>query len=643
VSGPPDQAIGPSGMTLRERIWSTQQEALGHSALTGIGATWVASMLVAGFVYWVHPPLRSTAVGWGFACCVLAATHAAAWQWFCKQRWSLAAKERFLVGMVVPHAVMLSLQSILLASHGVREISNFLVCLLAGLACGGVPLLAPRKPVYWTMMLPPLLVQAGVFFYLSAVGVATPFHFVLGLAMLTLTVSMLVFLNTQSDFVTRGIRLGFENAALVEQLQQQTQVAEAANMAKTRFLAAASHDLRQPAHALNLFVEVLAGTQLDAHQQRILGHIRAASAASREMLGTLLDFSRIEAGVMKAQMQSVPLAPLLLNLQEEFGLQADAKNLVYRSRDTHAVAHADPALLALVLRNLVSNAIRYTELGGLLVGVRSRGNELAVQVWDTGLGIAREQHEEVFKEFHQLGNPERDRQKGLGLGLAIARGLAAAMNARITLQSAPGKGSVFSVWLERASPEAQVRVSAHQLPGAALSAHDKPQSQNTGLQPTGSAWLAPRPAAGSGASSGASGLDGVKVLVVDDEAPVRASMSELLRMWGCEVRVAEGLSEVRGHIASGFVPSALITDYRLRDDTSGGDVIAWVRAELAERIGGPLPAIIVTGDTSPDRILEATSHNALVLHKPVEAVALRQHLRAITRLWPAQTSIEKAF
>jgi two-component system, sensor histidine kinase len=434
------------------------------------------------------------------------------------------------------------------------------------------------------MMVPPILVQAAVFFYVSQRDGGDVFHLLLAVAMLTSLGAVSVFVNTHSNFVTQGIRLGLENLELVEQLKAQTLAAEEANSAKTKFLAAASHDLRQPAHALNLFVEVLASTELNPHQRKVVGHIRAASEASRDMLSTLLDFSRIEAGVMQATMQPVALAPLLLSLQEEFGLQADAKNLVYRSRDTQAVAHCDPSLLALILRNLLSNAIRYTERGGVLLAVRRRGSALVVQVWDTGVGIAAADQQAVFKEFHQLGNPERDRQKGLGLGLSIAKGLAQTMDARITVHSRPSRGSVFSVWLSMA---------------AAHSAAAKAPTANPLLR-------------------------GLKVLLVDDEAAVRTSMGELLTLWGCDVREAADQDTARDLLEQGFVPDLLITDYRLREGRTGGEVIEMVRSEFSEQRGLPFTAIIVTGDTSPQRIREAESHGARVLHKPMDAQTLRQ-------------------
>jgi anti-sigma regulatory factor (Ser/Thr protein kinase) len=221
----------------------------------------------------------------------------------------------------------------------------------------------------------------------------------------------------------------------------------------------------------------------------VLDHAHAASSAASEMLTTLLDFSRLEAGVVKSQPKPFLLQPLLAQLEQEFGLQADAGELVYRTRETSLAVLADPNLTDLVLRNFISNAIRYTDKGGVLVGCRQRGNAVVVEVWDTGMGIADDHHDEVFKEFHQLGNPERDRRKGLGLGLAIVERISAAMDAKVTLRSVPGRGSVFRLWLEGHAGHI-----ANEL-------DTQPHSKN---------------------------LRGMRVLVIDDEEPVRMGMQELL-------------------------------------------------------------------------------------------------------------------
>lgn len=386
--------------------------------------------------------------------------------------------------------------------------------------------------------------------------------------------------------IRAAINLRFENIDLLEQLKVKTEIAESANAAKSKFLAAASHDLRQPIHAQGLFLEVLSKTELSRQQHGLLSSARAASVATSELLDSLLDFSRIEAGVIEPQIRPIMLQPLLSKIESEFSPQAKAKNLEYRSRETKLVVDSDPVLLERVLRNLVSNAIRYTIQGGILVGCRQHGNQALIEVWDTGIGIAANFHEEVFREFHQLGNPERDRQKGLGLGLAIAQGLARTLQHGLKLASTPQRGSVFRI---------SMPVSTAAIVG---------ESEVIPLNE--------------------SRLLGIKILVVDDEASVREGMLHLLRDWGCESEAAESIEEALT-LASATPPDVVICDYRLREQRTGVEAITALRALL----GSYLPALLVTGDTAQQRLREAQASGIALLHKPVLPAQL---YRALVKL-----------
>lgn len=228
--------------------------------------------------------------------------------------------------------------------------------------------------------------------------------------------------------------------------------AEHANLTKSKFLAAASHDLRQPIHALCLFLDVLGSTALNEQQQKLLAQIRLASDATNNMLNTLLDFSRIEAGAVEARPHNFALQKLLVAVSNDFESQAASKGLRYRMRNTRLAVHSDPMLLEMMLRNLVSNALRYTQHGGILLACRKRGNEVLIEVWDSGIGIAPEHQQTIFQEFQQLNNPERNRDKGMGLGLAIVQGLARTLSHRLTLRSIPAHGSVFRISVPLAKP-----------------------------------------------------------------------------------------------------------------------------------------------------------------------------------------------
>lgn len=371
-------------------------------------------------------------------------------------------------------------------------------------------------------------------------------------------------------------------------LSEAKRVAEEANAAKSKFLAAASHDLRQPVHALGLFLELLGRSSLNADQQGMLAAARSAAQASANMLNTLLDFSRIEAGVIVPQRRPFALQPMLTKIESELAPQADARHLIFRVRETPVTVFSDPGLVELILRNLVANAIRYTEHGGLLVGCRYRGGQVVVEVWDTGIGIPLADQQEVFREFHQLGNPERDRRKGFGLGLAICRGLANTLQHRLSLRSLSGRGSVFRLTLP------VVVGSSVAVESEADAGDDLPLLLA----------IAPIP---------------YRVLVIDDDEAVRQGTLQLLQDWGCTGWAVESLEEVQ-HLPREAVPDLIISDYRLREQCTGAQAIAVLR----EQFGPDLPAILITGDTAPERLAEARASGIPLLHKPLAPAQLQR-------------------
>ncbi len=455
---------------------------------------------------------------------------------------------------------------------------------LAGVSGNAVSLLAPVFPMFLSMQLAQLLAMTSKLFLVDD----TSFKL--------LAIGLILFVAGQAGqalaaqgSMRRSIALRFDNLALVKSLQVASELAEQArikaeqaNLAKSKFLAAASHDLRQPIHAQALFLEVLERSELSERQHNVLDSARAAAGASAQMLDTLLDFSRIEAGVIEPQFCAFKLQPLLNKLANELGSLADSKGIVYRSRDTSLATYSDPSLLELILRNLISNAIRYTEQGGVLVACRKRGNDVIVEVIDTGIGIALEQQAEIFREFHQLGNPERDRQKGLGLGLAIADGLTRSLEHRLTLVSQPGRGSIFRLH----APLAQSGFS------------EEVDGLLGGTLPSGL-------------------LDGLRVLVIDDDAAVREGMTHLLEDWNCEYRVVEGIAEALNAVTL-WQPQLIISDYRLRESQTGAQAIKRIR----EVTGEVAPALLITGDTAPERLREAHESGIPLLHKPVSPYQL---------------------
>jgi CheY-like chemotaxis protein len=311
-----------------------------------------------------------------------------------------------------------------------------------------------------------------------------------------------------------------------------------------------------------------------------------------KMFRALLDVSRLDAGSVQPDVRAFRVAPLLEGVRMEFEPQARYKGLDLRIVGCTATVHGDPALIERILRNLVANAVNHTERGKVLVGCRRKKAGVRLAVYDTGPGIAPAEQSAIFEEFYQIGNPERDRSKGLGLGLAIVSRLAKLLSIPVTLVSQPGRGSMFAIDLPRAR-------------------------RQDGKHATASA----------AAPAGQDDLSGALVVVVDDEAAILDAMRMLLEMWGCTVITAASGAEALERLGrASRAPDVLVCDYRLRAHEDGIGVIEAVRAEFNEDI----PAMLITGDTAPERIREIEASGLLVLHKPLQEDELRGNLSRLT-------------
>lgn len=464
-----------------------------------------------------------------------------------------------------------------------------ILSLIAGMSAAALAVFSACLPVAVGFFVPAIVPVWAVFLATGDVAylamfLATPLYFTV----------LMIFARNYARVARHGIALRFANVELISQLREQTaraecaqREAEEANRAKSVFLASASHDLRQPLHALGLFVVTLGRSDLSGKQRELLTHIEAAAGAAREMLNTLLDFSKVDAGVITARPRAFRLQPLLYKLENELAPQADGRGLFYRTRDTTATVFADPTLVELILRNLIANAIRYTSQGGVLVACRRRGESAVIEVWDTGVGIPESQHRAIFREFHQLGNPERDQRKGLGLGLAIVEGLARTISTRIELDSRPGRGSVFRFALPRTE--------------------DRAEAPAAGLQYKPS-------------------LNGLRVLVIDDDQEICFAMTALLESWQAVCLAVESEEQALAALPT-FQPDLLLADYRLRGEHTGQEVMMAIR----ERLGYALPTVIITGDTAPDRLRSVHAGGAALLHKPVVAQQLHTAMTALLR------------
>lgn len=378
-------------------------------------------------------------------------------------------------------------------------------------------------------------------------------------------------------------------AAATQQFLEQKDSAELANLAKSRFLAAASHDLRQPLHAIGLFVGALSNKIRFPEVRSLVDKIEESVTTLESLLNALLDISRLDAAIVTAQFATFPLEVVLRQIGNEFTPIAASKNLRFKVRNCKAVINCDPMLLKRIVGNLVANAMRYTENGGVLVGCRKQGNALRLEVWDTGPGIPAEHRDHIFEEFYQVDNIRRDRNKGLGLGLAIVDRMARLLNIEVGLTTQPGRGSRFYVVLPLAS----------EMPHPVQLPDPEPQAQ----------------------------VEGMNIVVVDDEVSVLDGMVALLQGMGSHVIAAESLEEVLVRLReSGCQPDLILSDYRLGRNQTGIDVILEVRKEY----GATLPAILISGDTSLETLHNAEVNNLEILHKPVNTAKLNQVLVKLT-------------
>lgn len=362
-------------------------------------------------------------------------------------------------------------------------------------------------------------------------------------------------------------------------------LAERADMAKTKFLAAASHDLRQPLQSLFFFTHALSD-KLGGHAASpLLASMSGSLDAMRALLDSLLDVSKLDAGVVTPNVSEFPLGPLLERLAGEYAGRAGETGIAFRHVPTKAWTRTDPALLERIVRNLIENAIRYTEAGTILIGCRRRRGALAISVVDTGIGIPDDRREDIFEEFTQLANPERDRRKGLGLGLAIVKRLSGLLGHGIEVRSEPGRGSVFAVTVPvvetRPAPVATETATLTRLPGKGL------------------------------------------VVVVEDDAIILLSMRAMLEEWGYKVVSAMSSEEaIESILGLGQQPDMIVADYRLREGRTGVQAIRDIYGVCGVRI----PALVLTGDTDPARIAEVKQSGFLLLHKPVSPGLLREAL-----------------
>ncbi|MDQ5768827.1 ATP-binding response regulator [Thiothrix subterranea] len=463
------------------------------------------------------------------------------------------------------------------------DVALFVLYFYGGLIASASATSAPRFLAFVFYVTP-----MTVLLMVRMLQVGEPLYTMMALAFLVFIVASSTVCLTYSRIIHESICLRFENMALITRLEAEKalaeknqQIAEQAVFAKDKFLAAASHDLRQPLHAQGLYLDAI---ETYVHPKGVahLQALRRTNDALSNLFNSLLDVSRLNAGIVEVQLNHARLFEIVQPLHEEFKTHAAEKNLSLLLDCPHLTVFTDPLLLGRILRNLLANAVRYTQQGSITLTCRATAHDtVRIAVQDTGIGIPATEQANIFDEYYQLDNPERDRSKGLGLGLAIVKKLADLLSLTLTCESRVSSGSTFAL--------------------------DVPQGD--------ASLLYQAPPVVSAVS-----VAGVHVLVIDDEREILHSMAYLLKSWGCLAITAESASEALEKIAqTGLQPELIMADYRLREGKTGAEAITAVRHYCQRAI----PAMLITGDTSEERLREATASGLYLLHKPVAPSRLR--------------------
>lgn len=456
-------------------------------------------------------------------------------------------------------------------SIAVIEALSFIICCRA---------LVPCLPVFLSFLLPASFPLIAVLLYNGDITATT-----MAIAIFFYVTELTRIAKNYEFTLKSSIEYRYKNDLLISELNTTMNELQDAVKTKSMFLASASHDLRQPLHAIGLFVEVLKSTELNERQRAITDNIEKAAIGTRELLIALLDYSKLNSDAMSPVINSFSLQPILEKLERELAPDATQNNLIYRSRNTLFAVETDKVLLEVILRNIISNAINYTSDGGILIGCRKRGDAVAIEVWDTGIGISPVNLSNIFKEFHQINNSERGRDKGFGLGLAIVDGLAKKLGINIEVSSTEGKGSLFRI---------TVPLCPSKIPDEIIV--DEVIEKK---------------------------FDGLQVLLIDDDESIRIGMTDLLTSWGITCHAADSSNDAIDLIFRyNFIPDLIISDYRLRFNLNGRQALHDIRGITFDTI----PAIMITGDTDPVRFTDASAANALLLHKPISAKQLRTSL-----------------
>jgi signal transduction histidine kinase/CheY-like chemotaxis protein len=466
-----------------------------------------------------------------------------------------------------------------------EERRAILTMILVCWAAAAVSPLAAYARAYYAYVAP-IVLQVAAAWATAGSGIDPAERFVAAALIVFAGVILSFFVRDNERVLRESFEIRYENERLIAALERERQEvalardkAEAADRAKSRFLAAASHDLRQPLHALSLHSAALSLQFEDGDVGKMARNIAVSVQSLEALVDSLLHISKLEARTVVLEIQRVHVRDLIDRIETTFRSVAQEKGLEFRVSSVDADVETDPTHLERILRNLVDNALKHTARGSVTLSAESAGAGVRFAVRDTGPGIPPEKRALVFQPFYQIDKPGGDRPTGFGLGLTIVAQLADLLGTGVELDSTPGRGAEFAIRL----PRARRALEAEQPAPAS----------------------APRPARR---------LAGTQVLVIDDEPTIRVGMRTLLEAWGCQVTVAGGRAEAERLLDEhGLGFDVIVADFRLREHENGIETIRQLRA----RIGEEVPALLITGDTAPERLREAHESGLPLLHKPV--------------------------
>ena len=488
-------------------------------------------------------------------------------------------------------------------SDAEREITTIIIF---GVSVGAIATNAGYAKLYWAFIAPQIFLLAMLWIVVPGQTYAYEHGVFVGVLVLIILIPMFrIYAKSSWGLFEESCRLRFRERVLNVQLQEALSLAEQANRAKNRFLAAASHDLRQPLHVIGFIGSALRLRQLDDKATEMVNLLNKASSSLQSLLNSLLDVSKLDSGLLEVQREAVSIRLVVEEFYQAYSPLVFAKGLTPKlkfSADSNQLLWTvtDAVLLLRILNNLGQNALKFTSVGEISLNVSSSNSDVVIEIKDSGCGIAVEHQEEIFHEFFQVGNHERDVSQGLGLGLSIVRRVADLLNIKVALTSTEGQGTLVRLHIPIVQP------SNHQISDSkkneSIDENNKNQIIHNHL--------------------------GLKILVIDDEVLVLESSRLLLEQLGCTCWIAENIEEARGHLHAmkPARPDLMMVDFRLKGTNNGIDVIHLLSQELGDP---PIKAIIISGDTEPERLLMAKEAGINICHKPLTLDKLNDELKGL--------------